>query len=250
VFEVDDDLLSVEPHNPAYRYLTADNIKAYKLAASAAQAVTVSTQYLANVMSQFNNNVYVVKNALPDSELLHPVVDQSGEKIAIGWQGSPTHSEDWKRCSGALSKVLESHAELSLNVRGTDYGRDLVEPSRFNYSGWTQPENLVRSLDFQIGLCPIQPTLFNASKSAIKVYEYWARGIVPVATKYGPYREAITHGVDGFLAKSPEQWQEYLELLVTDHDLRQRMSLAGRKSVESHVISKRKAVWEQALLSR
>ena len=247
VLEVDDDLFTVEDHNPAHKYLKPENLRMFRYAATSAQAITVSTYYLANVMSQFNDNVHVIKNALPEDNFNLPPVDQFTDNISIGWQGSPTHSEDWKRSSDALLRVLRANPSVVLRTRGTDYGRDLVEPYRYVHSAWCEPEDLAASLDFQIGLCPIQPTPFNASKSAIKVYEYWVRGIVPIATNYGPYREAITHGYDGFLAKTPKDWENYMSLLINDTDLRQEMSANALLSVQQHRISSRTELWTKAL---
>jgi glycosyltransferase involved in cell wall biosynthesis len=54
-----------------------------------------------------------------------------------------------------------------------------------------------------------------------------ALGIPTVATPLGSNPEVIEHGVTGFLADSDEEWVEYLKRLITDHELRLRMSRAA-----------------------
>jgi glycosyltransferase involved in cell wall biosynthesis len=42
----------------------------------------------------------------------------------------------------------------------------------------------------------------------------------------------VEHGVNGFLAETPEQWAHALRTLLVDANLRQRMGMAGRRKVE------------------
>ncbi|MBN8628251.1 MAG: glycosyltransferase, partial [Planctomycetes bacterium] len=43
----------------------------------------------------------------------------------------------------------------------------------------------------------------------------------------------VEHGVNGFLARTPEEWAEAVQRLAGDPQLRQRMGTAGRKAVEA-----------------
>ena len=44
--------------------------------------------------------------------------------------------------------------------------------------------------------------------------------------------QIVEHGVNGFLAETPEQWEQALRTLLADPGLRQRMGQAGRAKVE------------------
>ena len=64
----------------------------------------------------------------------------------------------------------------------------------------------------------------------MKTAQYMALGIPTVATPLGSNPEVIQHGVSGFLADSEEEWVKYLHLLITDHELRLRMSHEAAKA--------------------
>jgi glycosyltransferase involved in cell wall biosynthesis len=61
----------------------------------------------------------------------------------------------------------------------------------------------------------------------MKTAQYSALGIVPVGTPMASNTEVIEHGVNGFLAATDSEWLEYLNLLVSDHKLRNEMSHRG-----------------------
>jgi len=45
-------------------------------------------------------------------------------------------------------------------------------------------------------------------------------------------RQIIVDGENGFLAATPEEWQQKLGRLLTDAALRERFARAGRKTIE------------------
>ena len=71
-----------------------------------------------------------------------------------------------------------------------------------------------------IGLVPLPDNEWNRRKFNLKVAQYMALGIVPVATPLGSNPEVIEHGLDGFLASTPGEWTTHLETLVRDGALR------------------------------
>ncbi|QCO13644.1 hypothetical protein D3868_31995 (plasmid) [Azospirillum brasilense] len=55
-----------------------------------------------------------------------------------------------------------------------------------------------------------------------------------VASPVGVNRDIVEHGVNGFLAETPEEWTGALCRLAADPDLRRRLGAAGRAKVERH----------------
>ena len=64
---------------------------------------------------------------------------------------------------------------------------------------------------------------FTHSKSEIKYLHAGAAKKPLIATPIPAYRTAISHGVTGFLAETPEEWLKYLELLITQPQQRERI---------------------------
>jgi hypothetical protein len=54
-----------------------------------------------------------------------------------------------------------------------------------------------------------------------------------VASPVGINAEIIQHGVNGFLASTPDEWSRTLGMLIADSGLRQRIGLEGRRTIEA-----------------
>jgi glycosyltransferase involved in cell wall biosynthesis len=59
-----------------------------------------------------------------------------------------------------------------------------------------------------------------------------AAGLPVVANPVGVHTSIITHGENGYLAETPDQWVAALRRLAGDAALRRRMGQAGRQAVE------------------
>jgi len=88
---------------------------------------------------------------------------------------------------------------------------------------------------FDIGIMPLQDTLWTRGKCGFKILQYMGVGVPAVASPVGINNELIRHGETGFLAADAEAWQEALLTLAADPDLRSRLGAAGRcRVVERH----------------
>ena len=56
-------------------------------------------------------------------------------------------------------------------------------------------------------------------------------GIPCVASDAGPNRVIIEEGLNGFLAKDNDDWVSKLSRLIEDRGLREKIGVAGRKTV-------------------
>ena len=73
--------------------------------------------------------------------------------------------------------------------------------------------------DMDIGLAPLEDTVFNKGKSCIKFYEYASVGTVTLASNVTPYKEEV-----GYLAKNTQKdWLKKLEKLIVDKDFREKL---------------------------
>jgi hypothetical protein len=86
----------------------------------------------------------------------------------------------------------------------------------------------------------------TSHNSDIKVLEYWAAGVVPVASDLDPYNSTIEHGVDGFLCRTDKDWSEAITTLVQDAELLHKMQQAGYDRAAERTIGKNIGKWEAA----
>ena len=121
VFELDDDLWNIDPTNAAAfewfnngfdrRSRTFHDVQG-NLAANihVADRVTVTTQALANIVSQWSDNVVIVPNRIPEW-----VLDwerPKRDRLTIGWMGSATHAMDWDQAGDQVARFVRRNPEV------------------------------------------------------------------------------------------------------------------------------------------
>lgn len=252
VFELDDDLLNVDPTSEKARAFYDDPGVRSRLLANlrTADVVTVSTEYLARVVRHeygVDAPIHVLPNCLDPAVLELPPVDQAGP-VTVGWAGSDTHRGDFEHVRKPLKRWFARHPEVGFRMMGVPYGFlvDRPAPAKPWVPVWDDPIAYMRELDWQIGIAPLVNTQFNRCKSALKALEYAARGIVVIASDVEPYRDFVQHGVTGFLVQQEREWASYLDALTTHDDLRAHMAAAAREQARKRTIDRHILLWEDA----
>lgn len=245
VYEVDDDLLNVEPSNVrAHNIMNDPELRrGTAMCAALADMVTVTTQPLAEAMSQWNPNVVVLPNYVDDALL--KIDRPRRERITIGWSGGGSHIRDLQLITREMDRFLGRNPQVDLHIVGTDYTelfRSSVRYTPFDPS----PQSYFHNIDFDIGLAPLTSSRFNRSKSHIRVLEYAALGIPVVASDEPAYCDTVIDGVTGFLVRYEHEWQRRLRDLVEDEAMRYEMGVKAREHARSWVIQDGWQLWEQA----
>ncbi|HJT02277.1 MAG TPA: glycosyltransferase [Pseudonocardiaceae bacterium] len=251
VYELDDDLFSVAQSNKlAYATFGKSDVQQrIRMNLQVSAQVTVSTDPLAAALADQPGldpaalDIHVVPNYLPDW------LPERGEALptawtpttVVGWAGSATHQEDVAECAPYVRRFLDRTPGAELHTVGMRWGSE-------RYTPWSKSvEDFYRTLDFDIGLAPLRPSVFNRSKSAIKVMEYQALGIVPVASNVGPYADYLRDGEDGLLVDRPHQWATALRELASDPGTRAQLARAGWERARTLTIGQHVDEWASAL---
>jgi hypothetical protein len=241
IYDIDDDLLNIDPDNHVPYSIYAPIVEATKRNIAMADLVTASTEKLAEYLRTINSNVVVLPNCLPPGMTQRPT--QWSRGITVGWGGSMFHGQDFGGMGRILQEVQQEAPWVSFHMVGANYVNGWV-PTRS--TGWSDVMSYHNALDFSIGLAPVSQTPFNDRKSWIKVLEYAGLGIPAIATNWGQYPEWIKHGNNGFLVEKPEDWKKYILMLVNDHSMREGMSHAQRNKASQWTIDKQIWRWEKA----
>ena len=158
-------------------------------------------------------------------------------RVRVGYAtGSKTHQKDLAVAAGALAAVLAANRHVLLVLyRGAI---DLSEFPEFDSRvdaqiEWREPVPLehlpFEYARFDVNIAPLEVNnRFCESKSALKFNEAALVAVPTVASPTGPYQEAISPGVNGFLASSPEEWASALNLLISDAKLRHSVGERAR----------------------
>lgn len=258
VYEIDDDLWSIEPHNKKpYEYFNQEgNLARAEEAIALADLVTVSTQPLADIVSKWNDNVVVLPNSVPD-RLFHEgaypyTTGEPGKPYVLGWAGSNTHLEDLNTIMSTLDSFLRLTPNSRMVFFGTDYTH-LLSPSvhaQCRYAPWQSTvvgfHDLLGRAQIDVMLAPITPTKFNESKSNLRLIEAAALGIPTIATDFGPYSSA-SHGKSALLVQPGDSWMSALNEL-NNPLLRLEMSRHAREWAAEYRLSITAAGWRDAYL--
>lgn len=253
VYELDDDLWHLTPENfRAYQLYNRPDIQdAIQHAAATADLVTVSTEPLKAVVREVagHDRIAVLPNCIPRWATMLPYTLR--RRPRIGWGGGASHGVDIGQVASPLRRFLKRFGDWDLQLNGSDYRATIRAPAvRMFYVPWTpvyeHPEKYFTAIDYDIGLAPLYPTAFARSKSGLKVLEHGARCIPTIATDIEPYRDIITHGVDGFLVKREHEWLHYMSVLASDDALREKMGIAAQDMARRHLIETHWTRWRDA----
>lgn len=251
IMELDDDLWRIDQSNPLSKGFYTDPQIRHNLTKNleVADAVTVSTEPLAEIVRKWNKNVHILPNTVP-TELANWVPGRYTDRVTVGWQGSPTHDGDWhtpgihiQRAYEKLVPDMPQGTALEMHTVG-EIPKHFPEVLPHRHSPW-QDDILAyyRLLDWDIALAPLADTPFNRSKSWIRVLEAAMLGFPVIASNVYAYRNAVQHGVTGFLVKSHGDWGKYLRMLALDPAMRADMSTQARRWAASLAVNKTAIKW-------
>ncbi|MFJ8538196.1 glycosyltransferase [Streptomyces sp. NPDC093591] len=227
VIDVDDDLSSIHPSNPAWAvHRPGAGLHSWHnlaLACRNASLVTVSTPALLDVYARHGRGA-VLPNYLPDMYYGLPRTDSD----TVGWPGSfHSHPNDPESVGGAIARLVDEGAEFVM--RGVSTGAGRAFGLAADPPGGAVPINewptAVASIG--VGMAPLADTKFNAAKSWLKPLEMSACGVPWVASPRAEYRRLHELGA-GVLADRPRTWYRELKRLRESAALRQELSEKGR----------------------
>jgi len=155
-----------------------------------------------------------------DAEIYQPSTKPKGDGLRIGWTGSASTVDNLALISEPLRKAVASTGAEVTVVGATTTPLQGFDVRAVAWSAETEVEEVSR---FDIGLLPLARTPWNERSFFLKLVQYMALGVPTVATPMGAVPDVLEHGRTGLIARTPEEWQEALELLAGDPDLRERM---------------------------
>ncbi len=152
----------------------------------------------------------------------------------IGWFGGDRYDRDVLPLAAAWRRVAAMHPQVHFVIMGHQLPPlvDAVPSDRLHQIQWLPLESRpdvpfygVGLREIDIGCAIVAPTMFNAAKTPIKIWEYTAAGAAVVASRwlYGPY---VQHGNDGLVVDDADEvdgWVRHIDALVRKPKLRRTM---------------------------
>lgn len=178
----------------------------------------------------------IQNESLPDNQ--SPITDN--KNIRIGYfSGTISHNKDFATITDALMQILEKHSNVELFLAGPlEVENKLSKFSdRIKQIPYAPREKHFENIsNVDINIVPLeQGNPFCESKSELKFFEAGIVGVPTVAVSNQTFSEAISDGIDGFLAKNTEEWVEKIQRLILEKPLRKEMGQRAReKSLASY----------------
>jgi glycosyltransferase involved in cell wall biosynthesis len=150
------------------------------------------------------------------------------DAVKIVWIGSPSTSKYLILVKDVLEKLAQKYP-LVFNVIGGQFDSEKIKVNLIN---WESDTEIIRLLDSDIGIMPLEDTIWEKGKCGFKLIQYMACGLPVVAAPSPANFEIIEQNISGYIARTESEWFDYLELLIIDSKRRASFGLSGRKRVE------------------
>jgi glycosyltransferase involved in cell wall biosynthesis len=191
-------------------------------------AVVAGNVFLARFAEACGKRTIILPTPVDVSKYL--IQNSEPNELTIGWVGLSDGFVYLRHIQPALHKLIKSFPGLKLRVV-SDKPLQL-EGVPVENEQWQLEREQKNLSSFSIGIMPLTDTLWTRGKCGYKILQYMAAGIPVVASAVGANRDIITHGENGFLAETMDDWVRSISTLAADSVLRRKFASKGRELVE------------------
>jgi glycosyltransferase involved in cell wall biosynthesis len=239
LYEIDDWVRGIrkkDDHDFAAKF-DRKAVEDMELCMRAADAMIVSTEWLADRYRSFNPTTFVCRNGLDLKR--YALTRPERDHVTIGWAGATGHANSMRPWVDQVANVLRRRPDTRFVSIGQKFADLLVPefgPERALSIPWAPFDTYPAAMTLMdIALAPAGQDNFYRGKSDLRWLEAGALGIPLVADPL-VYPE-IEPGVTGFHVATPAEVTAQLIKLVDDRDLRERVGAAAK----AHVVANRSA---------
>lgn len=201
---------------------------------AASRIVVAGNAYLADFARAARRHNADAVHILPtpiDTRQLAAKTDYSPQAdVVIGWMGTKGNLHQLKPLANVLRDLQAQVPGLRLRIVA-DRGIDLPGVN-IETKAWSASDEASDLRGFDIGIMPLEDSLWNRGKGGYKLLQYMAAGLPAVASPVGINADIVHAGENGFLARNEGEWHHALLALAGDARLRRRIGQAARATIE------------------
>lgn len=222
IYELDDYVIDVPHRNAHIRNMPSkqEMERMVRRAIGLCDRVVVSTQPLANVLSDMHHDIRVVPNMLAKDlwSNLHSK-RRTSKKPRVGWGGGTSHHGD-------LAVIADVVRELASEVDWVFFGMcpDDLRPYMHEFHGVIALDEYpakLASLNLDLALAPLEFHIFNDCKSNLRLLEYGACGYPVICTDTEAYRGYLP--CTRVKTNTTDEWLQAIRMHLADPDASYRM---------------------------
>ena len=195
-----------------------------------ARLVLAGNEYLAQRARQAGAARVEIVPTVVDMDRYHFVSKNIRSQLVVGWIGSPSTTH-YLYVVGPVIKSLVKEFDVSFVAVGASLQK--IGDLPVEVKPWEEGEEVKSIQNFDIGIMPLLDDPWERGKCGYKLIQYMACGVPVVASPVGANRQIAKQNVNGYLADDEKEWEAAIRRLLEDAQLRKKMGIAGRQSVES-----------------
>jgi glycosyltransferase involved in cell wall biosynthesis len=193
--------------------------------------VSCGNDFLCDYARQFNSRV-VLNPTTIDTGYHLPKEKKTHSGVTIGWTGSHTTLKYLASLVPALERLEARFPEMQFVVIANSPAPFALKSMRF--IRWNEASEIDDLGSIDIGVMPLPDDSWAKGKCGFKALQYMSLKIPAVVSPVGVNTKIVTHGVDGLIARTTEEWEQLLGTLITDASLRKQLGEAGQRKVIEH----------------
>jgi glycosyltransferase involved in cell wall biosynthesis len=202
--------------------------------------VTCGNREIAAYVTSKGRQAVVIPTVV-DTTCFRPLAERPAKDVpVIGWIGTHSTFAYVKTIFPVLERLARDF-RFRLRLVGTGADNVVIPGVEIENPAWKLEREIADFQSLDIGIYPIVEDDWSVGKSCFKAVQYMAVGVPFVVSPVGACHDIAEADRTHFVARSQEEWYEYLSRLLSDADLRRRMGEAGRNyaaqhySIEAHV---------------
>lgn len=197
-----DDFWHLDKWHPLYQSYIKEDYHTQQIKNMAnADAVFVTHERLHREASQFNDNTYIIPNAIPKVEQYAETKTMPSDKVRLFWQGSATHEEDINLIKYAIENLGNTERDKIEMIMCGYHPEELVwqrmaKTYTLNkrlqhrvFKAMTYSTYYKAYSEADVCLVPLVNSRFNSMKSNLKILEAACLSLPVIAHNVNPYKD-------------------------------------------------------------
>ncbi len=230
VFDFDDAIWIHAISEANRRFAFLKNVEKISRIVGLSHTVIAGNEYLADWARQHSRKVQVIPTCVDTCRFAPLPRRADTNTVTIGWSGSPSTVAHLRPLLPALERVKARYQDrVHLRVMGDPSFSHA--PLGLKGEAWSVEAELELLRQMDIGLMPLPDDEWTRGKCGLKGLVSMSMGAATVMSPVGVNTEIVTHGENGLLARTEDEWVAQLSSLIDDAALRRRLGEAGRQTV-------------------
>ncbi len=211
-FGLDDDVFHIEKSNPAYKSYDEAGLEGVNWLISVSKSVCVSSKALKKQIN--HERVYICPNLIDINAFVDIIPEDPKTRTRVVWTGSNTHADDIELLTPILDSLLPTDeyefyfqtdlpvkyqrwqripgSNMALLAPPLEHGDKLCLVQTVELKDYL---GVLKTIDADVGLIPLQNNLFNQAKSNLTFLNYAYCGIPVVASDVGEYSKLKDYAI-------------------------------------------------------